>query len=153
MSTEDNKALVRRFFEQGFKEAAQGNLTHLHEYFADHFHDHTSLHHTDSGLDAVKEMAADTDQAAGDFQFEIRHMAAEGDLVFTHYQFVGTHSGQYQVVKHVKDLEPVDEEERVSGIVLFRLEGGKIAEAWNYHNILEYAQQRGASPPAGPAGK
>ncbi len=30
MSTDDNKALVRRFFEQGFKEAAQGNLTHLH---------------------------------------------------------------------------------------------------------------------------
>ncbi len=144
-------SLVRRFFEQGFKEAAQGNLTHLQEYFADHFHDHTSLHHAANGLDAIKEMAADTGQAAGDFQFEIWHMAAEGDLVFTHYHFAATHSGQYQVVKHVKDVEPGDEEEQVSGIVLFRLEGGKIVEGWHYHNILEYAQQRGARPTAGQA--
>src|SRR3712207_1559946 len=124
MSTDDNKAIVRRFWEQGFKEASQGNLTHLHEYFADHYQDHTSLHHADSGLEALKEMATDVGQATSDFQFEIRHMAAEGDLVFTHFAFAATHSGQYQVVKHVKDVEPSDAEQQVSGSALFRLEGG-----------------------------
>ena len=56
-------------------------------------------------------------------------------------------------MRHLKDLEPVDAEERVSGIALYRLEGGKIVEGWYYHTILEYAQQRGASPPAQAAGE
>jgi predicted ester cyclase len=97
-------------------------------------------------------VATDTGQALGDIQFEVRHMAAEGDLVFTHFEFVATHSGQYQVVKHLKDLEPVGAEERVSGIALYRLEGGKIVEGWYYHNILEYAQQQKASASAGQTG-
>ena len=149
MSTDDNMALVRRFFEQGLKEASQGNLTHLHEYFADHYQDHTSLHHAASGLDALKEMATDVGQAAGDFQFEVRNMAAAGDLVFTHFQFAATHSGQYQVVKHVKDVEPSGAEQQVAGIALYRLAGGKIVEGWYYTNMAEDAQQRGASPTAG----
>ena len=44
MSVDENKALVRRFFESGYQEAHEGNLDVVHQYFADHFHDHTSLH-------------------------------------------------------------------------------------------------------------
>ena len=43
MSVEENKALVRRYWESGRPEAMRGNLDVVHQYFADHYHDHTSM--------------------------------------------------------------------------------------------------------------
>ncbi len=57
----------------------------------------------------------------------------------------------HQVTKHVRDLEPSGEEETVSGIILYRIEGGKFVEAWTYHNVLEHVHARvmGAAPTGG----
>jgi len=42
------------------------------------------------------------------------------------------------------------EEGTVSGISLYRIEGGKFVESWHYHNVLEYAFARGkAGAPGG----
>jgi hypothetical protein len=48
-SAEENKALVRRFIESGFQEIMRGNLDVAHQYFADHYHDHSSPHPEDLG--------------------------------------------------------------------------------------------------------
>ena len=54
--------------------------------------------------------------------------------------------------KHVRDIEPTGEEGSASGISLYRIEGGKFVEGWNYHNVLEYALERGmAGAPGGSA--
>ena len=37
----------------------------------------------------------------------------------------------------------------MSGITLYRIEGGKFVERWNYHNVLEWALERGMSGPPG----
>ncbi len=142
MSVEENKALVRRFIEHGYQEAHRGNLDILHQYFADHYHDHTPLHPEHPGVHGVKELFADNSQAVPDLRMEIMHIAGEGDLVFVHWRATGTHQEQHQVTKHVSDLEPSGEEETVSGISLHRIEGGKFVEGWMYHNILEYALSR-----------
>ena len=42
MSVKENKALAQRFFENGYQEVMRGNVDVAHEYFADHYHDHTS---------------------------------------------------------------------------------------------------------------
>src|SRR5687767_6747154 len=57
-------------------------------------------------------------------------IAAEDDLVFVHWRAIATHEGQHQMTKHVRDIEPTGEEETVSGISLYRIEGGKIVESW-----------------------
>ena len=152
MSVEENKALVRRFFvEHGFQEAMRGNLDVVHRYFADNFHNHTPLHEEHSGVHGVKEIIADTSQAAPDTQIEVLHLAAEGDLVFVHWRATGTHEQQHQTMKHARHVQPTGEEATVAGIILYRIEGGKFVEAWNYHNLLEYAhaQGMGAAPTGG----
>jgi len=152
MSVDENKALVRRYFESGYQEAMQGNLDVVHQYFADHFHDHTSLHPEHPGVHGVKELISDSSQATPDLQMEVVDIAGEEDLVFVHWRATGTHEGQHQIYKHARDIEPTGEEGTASGISLYRIEGGKFVEMWNYHNLLEYALGRGeAGPPGGSA--
>ena len=150
MSVEENKALVRRFVEHGYPEAARGNVDVLHQYYADHYHNHRPLHPEQPGVHGVKEGSADIGQAYPDLRMEVVHIAAEGDLVFVHWRGTGTHAEQHQVVKHLSAIEPSGEAETLSGIMLLRIEGGKFVEGWNYHNILEHALARGmGSAPGG----
>lgn len=140
MSEQDNMALVRRYMEHGYQEAIRGNLDVVHQYFADHYHDHSPLHPEHAGVHGLKEIIADTGQAMPDVRNEVLHIAAAGDLVFVHWQATGTHQQQHQITKHARHLEPSGAEESVSGINLYRIEGGKFVEGWHYHNVLEYVQ-------------
>jgi predicted SnoaL-like aldol condensation-catalyzing enzyme len=99
MSVEENKALVRRYFESGYREAMRGNLDVVHQYFADHYHDHTSLHPEHPGLEGMKELLSDSGQATPDLRREIVDIAARDDLVFVHWRATATHEGQHQVHK------------------------------------------------------
>jgi len=150
VSAEENEALVRRYFESGYQEAHEGNLDVVHQYFADHFHDHTSMHPDHPGVHGVKELISDSSQANPDLRMEVLDIAAEGDIVFVHWRATATHEGQHQLYKHVRDIEPTGEEGTASGITLYRIEGGKFVEMWNYHNVLEYALEHGmAGAPGG----
>ena len=149
MSVEENKALGRRFLENGYQEILRGNLDVAHQYFADHYHDHTSLHPDDPGLEGVKELIADAGQSAPDMQIELVDIAADEDVVFMHWQATGTHEGQHQVNMHVRDVQPTGEEGTVSGVNIFRIEDGKFVEGWHYHNVLGYALERGMAGASG----
>jgi predicted SnoaL-like aldol condensation-catalyzing enzyme len=139
MSEEDNKAMVRRFMEQEYQQAAAGNLDVIHQYYADNYRNHTPIHPQQSGMQGMKEVIADLAQATPDLRWKVEHIAAEGDLVFAHVRATGTHERQHQITKHVRHLEPSGEEGTVSGIFLYRIEGGKFVEGWYYLNVLEYA--------------
>jgi len=152
MSVEENKALARRIFENGYQEVMRGNVNVAHEYFADHYHDHTSMHPEQPGVHGLKELIADAGQATPDMRIEVVDIAADEDVVFVHWQASGRHENQHQVNKHVRDIQPTGEEGSASGISLYRIEGGKFVEGWNYHNVLEYALERGtAGAPGGSA--
>ena len=144
MSVEENKALVRRYLESGRQEVMRGNLDVVHQYFADHYHDHSSLHPEHPGVQGVKELMADWGQAIPDLRTEILDIAAEEDLVFVRWRATATHAGRHQMTKHVRDIEPTGEEGTVSGISLYRIEEGKFVESWHYHTVLEYALQAAA---------
>jgi len=121
----------------------RGNLDVVHEYYADHFHAHTPLLPEQPGVDGSKAVIADTAQAMPDLKLEVVHLAADGDLVFVHWRATGTHEQQHQITKHLRHAEPTGEEETISGINLYRIEGGKFVEGWSYHTIFEYVQTRG----------
>jgi predicted SnoaL-like aldol condensation-catalyzing enzyme len=143
MSAEENKELGRRFIENGYQEVMRGNLDAVHQYFADNYHDHTSLHPEESGVGGVKELIADAGQASPDLRLEVMDIAANEDVVFVHWQATGRHEEQHQVNRHVRDIQPTGEVGTASGISLYRIEGGKFVEGWNYHNVLEFALARG----------
>ena len=97
----------------------------------------------------MKELISDSGQATPDLRMEVLDIAADEDVVFVHWQATGRHENQHQVVKHVRDIEPTGEEGTVSGISLYRIEGGKFVEGWHYHNVLEYALERGMAGASG----
>jgi predicted SnoaL-like aldol condensation-catalyzing enzyme len=145
MSTETNKALVRRLYEQGYRQAWQGDLHALDQYFADNYYDHMPLHAQEVGLKGLKEAIADSAQAAPNTQWEILHMAAEGDLVFAHLRIAFTHEKQFQTTRFLRREEARGQEHTVESIVLCRIEGDKIAERWNYHNLADSVRRQGAT--------
>ena len=129
MSAEENKELGRRFIENGYQEVMRGNLDAVHEYFADNYHDHTSLHPEQSGMGGVRELIADAGQAWPDLRLEVMDIAANEDVVFVHWQATGRHEEQHQVNKHVRDIQPTGEVGTASGISLYRIEGASSSKA------------------------
>ena len=148
MSTEENKALVRRLLEHGLTAGARANPDVLQEYFADHFVDHVRIHPETPGVQGVKETMAELHQATQDFRMQVEHIVAEGDWVAVHWQATSRRHRPLEKHRQLKGVAPSGAERTAAGVTLFHLEGGKIVESWNYDNALELARQAGDSAAA-----
>lgn len=145
MSIEENKSLVRRLLEEALSEA-RSNPAVLHQYFADHFIDHVPIHHEMRGVHGVKDAMTELHEGTLDFRMKVMHMVAEGDWVAVHWEAAGTRHRTLEKHRQLKGVEPSGEERTAAGVTLFRLEGGKIVESWNYDNALELEMQGGKQP-------
>jgi steroid delta-isomerase-like uncharacterized protein len=73
-------------------------------------------------------------------RFIVDDVIAEGDKVAVRHRLQGTHQAELQGVPATgKQVE-------VNGIVIFRIENGKIAEAWLNADIMGMMQQLGIVP-------
>ncbi len=126
MSVEDNKALIRRYYED-----APSHPDACDEIFAPHFRFHTIQHtaHPDADSSPQSEKAAYEWLKAvwGDWRMTIDEMIAEDDRVMVRWTFHGTHQGEYL------GLPPTHRPATYSGINIFRIDGGKIAEVWDIY--------------------
>ena len=120
MSTEENKALVRRFFEA----RAKTDLNAIEEMMAPNFISHGSmLPGQQPGREGLKRALADASAAFSNRRRFIEDQVAEGDRVVTRYTVHLTHDrGEYMGVA------PTGREEEFRAIAIHRIEGGKIAE-------------------------
>jgi predicted ester cyclase len=139
MSVEDNKALVHRYYED-----APSHPDACDEIFAPHFQFHTIQHaaHPDADSSPQSEKATYEWLKAvwGDWRMTIDEMIAEGDRVMVRWTFHGTQRGEYM------GLPPTHRPATYSGINIFRIDGGKIAEVWDIYDRLWLWQQLGAIP-------
>jgi predicted ester cyclase len=126
MSTENNKELVRRFFDERWN---HGNLDVYDELLA------PSL-----DIAGAKEWARSMYADLGNIQLTILDLLAEGDQVAVHWRFAATHQGNYLGIaatgKHVT----------FQGIALLRIVDGKIVEDQAYSDNLSILQQLGVAP-------
>ena len=67
-------------------------------------------------------------------------IVAEGDKVAVRTTFRGTQDGKF------RNIEPTGRDVEISRFVIFRLENGKIAEAWFLSDSLASYQQLGVLP-------
>jgi predicted ester cyclase len=125
MSTEENKALWRRFVEELNKGRVLGDL------FATDFVLHGSSGEEERGR--VKEFFSNVFNAFPDIHFTIDDMIAEGDKVATRWTMTGTHKATNKTVT-------------TWGIGIVRVVGGKIVERWLRSDTLGVHQQLGAIP-------
>jgi predicted ester cyclase len=143
MSTDENKALVRRFFEAVFEEK---RLERTDELFAPDYLDHGGLPGQAPGLDGAKQKWAMYLAGMPDLHVPIDDLVAEGDKVVVCFTVEGTHGGE------LLGLPPTGRRLRATGISILRLAEGRIAENEEEGDRLGLLQQLGAIPsPAVPA--
>lgn len=139
MSTEDNKALVRRFYEDVFN---QRNLALVDQLCsATHvFHNPPTILH---GREEFKQLLSVYLTAFPDARFTVEDEIAEGDRVVSRYTFRGTHQGE------LMGISPTGKQISVSGIIINRIVNGKSEEGWLNFDALGLLQQIGAVPAMG----
>ncbi len=141
MSIEDNKALVRRFYEEVWN---RGNLVVADDIFADDYMRHDLRPgNALSGPAGQKKIAGDFRAAFPDLHMTVDLMIAEGDMVMARWTTEGTNAGQWG------DVPPTGKYARFSGVNIFRIAQGKVVELWNHRDDLGVMQQLGAPIYAG----
>ncbi len=140
--SEENKALVRRYFEEIWD---KGNLDLIDELFTTNFvrHGPTATEGEVRGLDGFKALVSMYRSALPDLRVPIEDLISEGDRVVTRWRARGTHQGE------LMGNAPTGDRASVSGILIDRISGGKIEEEWVDYDTLHLMQQIGGVPQSG----
>lgn len=143
MGTQENQALVRRFYEEVWN---RGNGAVAHEVFAEAYVRHdlrpgSAL----PGPEGQAKIATDFRAAFPDLHMELDLILGEGDLVAARWTVEGTNKGPWA------DLPPTGRRATFSGVNIFRFRDGKVVELWNHRDDLGLMQQLGAEIFAGAA--
>jgi steroid delta-isomerase-like uncharacterized protein len=140
MAKKENKAIVRRAIDEFWNVHDLGAVDSL--YAAD-FVNHDPLAPEVTGLEAFKAWAGGVFAAFPDLHVVIDDMVAQGDKVGKVYTLTGTHKGE------LMGIPPTGKPVTMTGISIYRIAGGKIAEmTWSY-NMLGTMMQIGAIPAPG----
>lgn len=120
MALENNKAILRRAYEQIFSE---GNLELLDEDIAPDAIDHSFPELR--GVEAFKGPMAGMRAAFPDLQAKAEFMIAEGDMVMALATFTGTHQAEFL------GIPPTGKQITWSHVDINRIKDGKVVEAWH----------------------
>jgi steroid delta-isomerase-like uncharacterized protein len=140
MSTEENKALVRREYEQGVN---QGDFDVRNEALASNYVGHFAGLPPIEGIEAFKQFTSAFFTAFPDLQTTIEDLIAEGDKVAVRQTWRGTHTGNFQ------GIPPTGKQVTFTSLEVYRVTGGKLAEEWVELDMLGLLQQLGVIPPVG----
>ena len=134
MSVEENKALVRRFFEA----LDEGNMDAIEEMLAPDFLDHSPLPDQGPGREGYKRLLAEDRAALSNVRTSIEYQATDGDdMVISRLTMRSTHDRG-----KLMGLTPTGQERESTGIIIHRLVGGKIAEEWSESSGLASLMER-----------
>ena len=123
MPPEENKALIRRYFE-----ALSGKdkpAAVVNRYITD---------------EELKHHIAQFEVVFPGYQLTAEDMIAEGDKVVVRSTFHGTHKGDWM------GIPPTGKQVTMPLILIYRIADGKIAEHWMQADTLGLLQQLGAMP-------
>ena len=154
MSTEDNKAIARRYFEEVHN---QGNVAAVDELLAPNI-----LLHFDSpsdvpvpaelqlSLEEIKQFVFQFRTTFPDYHFTVELQVAEGDMVVTRGTARGTQTGEYRGLTY-KGIPPTGKQVTWTETWIYRISDGKLVELWSNEDDVGRLQQIGALPMPGQA--
>ena len=145
MSTEDNKATVRRFMEEVWN---QGRVALIDELFAPDFISHEEGRPDVSTLEDFKRGLTEVRSAFPDIHVTIEDMITEGDKVVVRFTWHGTNTGDIVTMR----LPATGKHVTVTAISIGRFVEGKLVELWPLENDLSLFQQLGLIPMPEPVG-
>jgi steroid delta-isomerase-like uncharacterized protein len=139
MSTEENKALARRWAEEIFN---QGNLDAADELFGPGFITR-HLDAPDLDREGWKEFSRPFISGFSERRLAVEDLVAEEEEVVGRVTFSGKHTGEFF------GIPPTDRRVEFTGMVWFRIAEGKIVEHWGEFDALGLLRQLGAVPDSG----
>jgi steroid delta-isomerase-like uncharacterized protein len=141
MTTQENKALIQRYFDEAWN---QGQLSVLDEIMAaDYINHNPAVPGLPPGPEGVKPIMAGFRQAFPDLHFTLDEMLAEEDKVVTRWTLRGSHQGEFM------GIPATGKSISVMGIQIERILGSQIVEHWRQSDDLGLLQQLGAMPASG----
>jgi steroid delta-isomerase-like uncharacterized protein len=141
MSAEENKAIMRRYFEGAWE---QGDLALLDELLAPDYVNHTpATPDLPTDPEGVKGVVSMFRGGIPDLKVVIEDMIAEGDKVATRYTLEGTHEGE------LFGVPPTGQRLSIKSMTVERVSEGKIRDHWRVTDSLEMMQQLGVVPEPG----
>jgi len=140
MSAEQNKAVLRKYFEELWN---KGNLALINELVAPDMSLNEDKHVT---LERWREALSAWLKALPDFRYHVDLLIAEGNIVAAKTHFTGTHRGVYNFGGW-GPWPPTGNSIDIKEFIFFRLAGGKIVEMWDSWDDATFAHQLGGERP------
>ncbi len=140
MSTEGNKAVVRKFLEN------EDTPELYAEVFAPHFVGYGPLAVAPEPVDVQGRLRATAAiiNAFPEMELKIEDLIAERDKVVARLSISGEHLGEF------RGIPPTGKQVSFAATLVFRLAGGQIVEEWANLDLLGVLIQLGAVPTPGP---
>ncbi len=130
---ERNKRLVLNMNDELWN---KGNLDRMNEFISADFVRHFLPGGSEvRGIDSLKEQLKKHREAFPDWQEDIKHIIAEGDLVIIHFVSTGTNEGSW-----LGNL-PTGKKIQINEMSILRIKNSKIAEQWLLPDIFSMQQQ------------
>ena len=146
MSTETNKALVRRAIEEGWN---QGKLAIFDELGAPNFLYHDPTFPNVRTREDFKRYVTEVRSAYPDLHSTIEDMIAEGEQVVARITMYGTNTGD---IVTPMPIPATGKQFTMTSIGIFRFADGKVVESWFVSDDLGLLQQLGLIPVPQPVG-
>jgi steroid delta-isomerase-like uncharacterized protein len=137
MAAEQNKAIVRRIYEEMF---IKRNMHIVDELVAADYVDHNAPPGLPRGREGLKQQATLYLTAFPDMRMTFEDMIAEGDKVITRWAVKGTHKGD------LMGIPATNKQVAISGIAIDCIANGKAVEHWEIFDQLGMMQQLGVIP-------
>lgn len=135
---QNNGNIVRSFIEEVLN---QGNIEASGKFFWEDMVEQLPLPGQGPGLAGLKDVLRGMRAAFPDMHWKIEEQIAEADKVLSRFEWTGTHRGTFLGVPATG--RPV----KVWGMVIDRLEGGKIKDTRILMDTLGLMMQLGVFPP------
>ena len=143
MSSEENKALYRRWFEEVVSE---GNLELADELLAPDYVLHFPGLPAPLDREGHKQLVMMFRNAFPDWHESVDGVTAEDDRVVIRVTGRGTHQGEFQ------GIPATNRRVTATGVGIGRIENGRIAETWAEYDAMGMMRQLGVIPPPEQAG-
>ncbi|MGD0910890.1 MAG: ester cyclase [Terracidiphilus sp.] len=137
-----NKAVIQAFLEDVIN---QGRLERANDLVKEDFVELDPLPGQEQGREGLKAVIHALRSAFPDMHWVVNEMVAEGEKVVTRFVWTGTHHGVFL------GIPATGNRVEVKGVVIDRLENGKMADSRILMDTMGLMQQLGVIPAPPPA--
>jgi steroid delta-isomerase-like uncharacterized protein len=137
-----NKGVIGAFIEEVIN---QRRLERANDLVKEDFIELDPLPGQQQGREGLKAVLSQMQTAFPDMRWVVDEMVAEDDKVVSRFHWTGTHKGNFL------GIPATSRSVTVNGVVIDRLESGKMADSRILMDTLGLMQQLGVIPPPSPA--